>query len=206
MAEQNPQNPPENNPSKNHSPDSPAERLEMRLPARAEWVRVVRLATAGVASRVGFSYDEVEDIKLAVAEACNNAIIHSTTDITPGASTPLITIYWQVLPGGVRISISDEGRLDPPGIVRKSTPQADETLHELPESGMGLLLIESLMDEVEHQSGPDLDTTIHMTKYLVPEAAIEERSTPARPHPDSPVSLRPVRPKSAAPDVTPPAR
>jgi len=201
MAEQNPQNPPENNP-----PDTSADRLEMRLPASAEWVRVVRLATAGVASRVGFSYDEVEDIKLAVAEACNNAIIHSTTDTAPGANTPHVTVCWQVLPGGVRISVADEGRLDPPGIVRKSTPEADESSDELPESGMGLLLIESLMDEVEHESGPDLDTTIQMTKYLVPAAAPEERSTPARPHPDSPVSLRPVRKKSVSPDPTKPTR
>ena len=200
MAEQTPQNPPENN-----SPESSAERLEMRLPASAAWVRVVRLATAGVASRVGFSYDEVEDIKLAVAEACNNAIIHSTIDPTPGASTPRIMVYWQVLPGGVRISVADEGRLDPPGIIR-STPAADENSDELPESGMGLILIEGLMDKVEHESGPDLDTTIHMTKYLVPEAAIAGRSTPPRPHPDSPVSLRPVRKKSVASDPSQPSR
>ncbi len=201
MAEQNPQNPSEKNPL-----DSSPDRLEMRLPASAEWVRVVRLATAGVASRVGFSYDEVEDIKLAVAEACNNAIIHSTTDFKPGASTPFVTVYWQVLPDGVRISVADEGRLDPPGIVRRSTPNTDSDSDELPESGMGLLLIESLMDEIEHESGPDLDTTIHMAKYLVAEAVPEERSTPARPHPDSPVSLRPARPKSVASDPTQPAR
>ena len=196
MSEQTPQNP----------LDLSAERLEMRIPARAEWVRVVRLATAGAASRVGFSYDEVEDIKLAVAEACNNAIIHSTTAITPGARTPLVTVSWQVLPDGVRISVADEGRLDPPGLVRRSTPKVDENSDELPESGMGLLLIESLMDEVEHESGPDLDTTIHMTKYLVPGTAPEERSTPPRPHPDSPVSLRPVRKKSVSSDPPQPAR
>jgi anti-sigma regulatory factor (Ser/Thr protein kinase) len=55
----------------------PGQPLELTFPAQSEWVSVVRLATAGVASRMGFSYDEVEDIKLAIAEACNNAILHA---------------------------------------------------------------------------------------------------------------------------------
>lgn len=168
---------------------SSGERLELRIPAHAEWVRVVRLATAGVASRVGFSYDEVEDIKLAIAEACNNAILHSV----PGASTPIVTIRWQILEDGVRISVSDEGRLDPPGLSRRdrSTPD-DDALDELPESGMGLILIEGLMDEVEHESGPELDTAIHMTKRLQPTPAPQARKA-SRPDADAPVSLRPAK-------------
>jgi serine/threonine-protein kinase RsbW len=185
----------------------------MRLPAGAEWVRVVRLATAGVASRVGFSYDEVEDIKLAVAEACNNAIIHST----PGAGTARITVYWQILPDGVRISVADEGRLDPPGLPERqpSTPAEDapaqDSLDDLPESGMGLLLIEGLMDEVEHESGPHSDTTIHMTKRLAADASQTDASpkksnTAPRPHPDAPVSLRPAGKKSSRPGASHRAR
>ena len=176
------------NPSKESSTSS-GEQLELRIPAHAEWVRVVRLATAGVASRVGFSYDEVEDIKLAIAEACNNAILHSV----PGASTPIVTIRWQILEDGVRISVSDEGRLAA-GLQRRSTP-TEESIEDLPEGGMGLILIEGLMDEVEHESGPELDTTIHMTKRLQSIASLPAR-TASRPDPDSPVSLRPAK-KSA---------
>ena len=51
--------------------------MEIRIPASADWVRVVRLTVAGIAGRMGFTFDDVEDIKLAVAEACNNAILHS---------------------------------------------------------------------------------------------------------------------------------
>lgn len=178
-------------------------RLEMRLPASAEWVRVVRLATAGVASRVGFSYDEVEDIKLAVAEACNNAIIHSKS----GEGSPLVTVRWQVLPDGVRISVSDEGRLDPPGIVRRTPGSPDEaSFDNLPEGGMGLLLIEGLMDEVEHESGPESDTTIHMTKRLVANAPEKAEDTPPRPHPDAPVALRTSTKKSISEGASRPVR
>lgn len=179
-------------------------RVEMKIPANAEWVRVVRLATAGVAGRAGFSYDDVEDIKLAVAEACNNAILHSTG---PGAGkqddTPLVTIAWELLDDGLRISVSDTGRLDQPLALKpRSALPTDTVLEQLPESGLGLLLIESLMDEVEHESGPYADTTIHMTKRLmVPGEESEALQPGARPDPDSPVDRR----ATAAPRTQTPA-
>lgn len=174
--------------SRRHAGDS---RVEMKIPANAEWVRVVRLATAGVAGRAGFSYDDVEDIKLAVAEACNNAILHSTgPTLDSQADSPEVTIAWELLDDGLRISVSDTGRLDQPlALKRRSALPTDTVLEQLPESGLGLLLIESLMDEVEHESGPHADTTIHMTKRLLVPSEHDEKPG-ARPDPDSPVTRR----------------
>ena len=56
--------------------------VRLEIPAVAEWVAVARLAVAAVASRQRFSVDEIEDIKLAVAEACTNAIQHGPPDGT----------------------------------------------------------------------------------------------------------------------------
>jgi serine/threonine-protein kinase RsbW len=160
---------------------------QMCIPARPEWVRVVRLATAGVAARLGFSYDEVEDLKLAVAEACNNAILHGSGDkaaaAKPGSeTTSLVTVRWAILPDRLRISVSDQGRLPLSGLpilpnLDPSTPGTHEdALENLPEGGMGLLLIQTLMDEVEQESGPNSDTTLHMVKYA--PRAPSPRSTP----------------------------
>jgi serine/threonine-protein kinase RsbW len=141
----------------------------MRIPARSEWVRVVRLATAGVAARLGFSYDEVEDLKLAVAEACNNAILHGNASaekseqIAPDDAV-FVTVRWTILPDRLLVSVSDEGRLSAAGLsLPDPKTLADEP--ELREGGMGLLLIQTLMDEVELESGPHADTTLHMVKY-----------------------------------------
>ena len=164
--------------------------VEMRIPARAEWVRVVRLATAGVAARLGFSYDDVEDLKLAVAEACNNAILHGNggTQTSDAADTlPFVTVKWAVFPDRLRVSVSDEGRLDAAGLpitpqsdvegeVTEGEATPDEISDDLPEGGMGLLLIQSLMDEVEQESGPHADTTQHMVKYAPPVQASGARS------------------------------
>ena len=53
---------------------SAPDEIEITIPNRAEYVGVARLAILGVASRMAFSYDEVEDIRLAVAEACTRSI------------------------------------------------------------------------------------------------------------------------------------
>ena len=51
--------------------------VSLTIPAKAEYLQIVRLALFGVASGSGFSFEEIEDMKVAVAEACNNAIIHA---------------------------------------------------------------------------------------------------------------------------------
>lgn len=144
------------------------------IPASSEYVLVVRLAVTGVASRMAFSYDQVEDIKLAVAEACNNAILHATPlhATSPGV-LPLVTVQMMPYADRLEIRVFDEGRVPPPGLPipqsRSSTSQstsADETANELPESGLGLLIIQAMMDEVSHHTSAVDRTEVRMTKRL----------------------------------------
>jgi serine/threonine-protein kinase RsbW len=44
--------------------------VRLALPASPEFLRLARLTVAGVASRMGFSYDEVEDLRIAIDELC----------------------------------------------------------------------------------------------------------------------------------------
>jgi serine/threonine-protein kinase RsbW len=58
------------------SPGKPAERHEaqdkviVRLPAEGAYLSVLRTATAGLAARLDFTLDEIEDLRIAVDEAC----------------------------------------------------------------------------------------------------------------------------------------
>ena len=47
---------------------------EVRLvvPARPELMRLARVTAAGLAGRLAFTYDEIEDIRLAIDESCFN--------------------------------------------------------------------------------------------------------------------------------------
>ncbi len=53
-------------------PDSPGERdvVRLRLPATGAYLSVLRTATAGLAARLDFTLEEIEDLRIAVDEAC----------------------------------------------------------------------------------------------------------------------------------------
>ncbi len=44
--------------------------VEVRLPADGAYLSVLRTATAGLAARLDFTIDEIEDLRIAVDEAC----------------------------------------------------------------------------------------------------------------------------------------
>ncbi len=50
--------------------DGEGEQVRLTMPATPQLLRVARLTAAGLASRLGFSFDQVEDVKIAVDELC----------------------------------------------------------------------------------------------------------------------------------------
>ena len=55
-----------------HSPD-----VELRLPAESAYVAVLRMTTAGLAARLDFTLDDIEDLRMAVGEACALVLEHA---------------------------------------------------------------------------------------------------------------------------------
>ncbi len=51
--------------------------IEMKIPAKREYVGVIRLTLSGIASRMGFTYELIEDLKIAASEAITNAVQHA---------------------------------------------------------------------------------------------------------------------------------
>jgi serine/threonine-protein kinase RsbW len=50
--------------------DRPRGDVELRVPADGVYVSVVRTTTAGLAARLDFLIDDIEDLRIAVGEAC----------------------------------------------------------------------------------------------------------------------------------------
>ena len=51
--------------------------VEIRLPADSAYLSVLRTATAGLAARLDFTLDEIEDLRIAVDEACAMLLPHA---------------------------------------------------------------------------------------------------------------------------------
>jgi serine/threonine-protein kinase RsbW len=128
--------------------------VRLEIPARAEWVAVARLAVAAVASRQRFSVDDIEDIKLAVAESCTNAIQHGLEDGT-------IAIVCEVSAESIVVTVRDRGQGPPLGAVEEERiGEAGRT------EDLGVFLIRALMDNVEYTSDVREGTQLMMTKRV----------------------------------------
>jgi serine/threonine-protein kinase RsbW len=129
--------------------------VELKIPAKAEWVAVARLAVSAVASRLHFSVDELEDIKLALAEACTNCIGHA-------ADGDRIEITSEITHDEIRIGVRDRSVGHKLESVEKVGGFADGKRTE----ELGVFLIRALMDEVTYNVDPREGTELVMIKRV----------------------------------------
>ncbi len=132
------------------------ETVQLVIPCRAEYVGVARLAVLGIASRMPFSYDEVEDFRLAVGEACTHAVERA------GTGTATIRITGTIDPHALTIEIQDdvaEADMAAPTEEAKLLEEAG-----VDQEGLGALLMEILVDKVKIETTPT-GTRVVLTKY-----------------------------------------
>lgn len=152
-----------------HAPLVPGETatVTLSIPCAPEYVGTARLAILGVASRMGFSYDQVEDIRLAVGEACANAIERangrkSASSADGGDTAPTITIRSLIEASRLIIEVEDHsGSLPEP----LDTEAASAHVDDLNSQELGALLMEILVDEVAVESLPGGGALVRLIKY-----------------------------------------
>ena len=126
--------------------------LEFKIPAKSDYVGVIRLAVSGIASRLQFSIEKIEDIKIALSEACTNVVLYAYSEHEEGFIHVTCTAYSDKLD----ITIKDTG-------IGFNTDQVKKE-KESTSLGLGLTFIKNLMDSVDIQSELGSGTTITMTK------------------------------------------
>lgn len=110
-----------------------------------------------VASLMEFGADEIDELKHALIEACINAFEHSKSVENK------VYIKFVMRPEDLTVVIQDYGQGFDTGSVPKPDLSAKVLGGDDYKRGWGLMLIESLMDQVEIVSG-ETGTMITMTK------------------------------------------
>jgi serine/threonine-protein kinase RsbW len=120
--------------------------VELEIPARSEYVALVRLLVATVAAtRAGLSDDRVDDLRIAVSEAVTNAI--ESYDRPDGR----VKVVWREYPDHVEVLVCDSGRgFDPWSPAPRQHPGGEAAV----ERGLGIPLMKALVDEVHFSSSP----------------------------------------------------
>jgi serine/threonine-protein kinase RsbW len=135
--------------------------VNLTIPAIAEYLDIVRLTLYGIATKAGFSFEEIEDMKVAVAEACNNAILHAYE----GKSVGHVELRFDLEEHGITIHVKDEGdSFDYEHTALKAASLHDQSLSEAKVGGLGLFMMQALMDNV--QVNTDQGTEVILTKYF----------------------------------------
>ncbi len=132
-----------------------AENFQMSIPSVLDEITKVEKMAEKAADKMKFSEEEKDSLAIAVTEAVNNAILHGNKQ----DKNKKVHINFEFEKTKLVVSIKDEGKGFNPDKV--SDPLAPENL--LKESGRGLFIVSSLMDDVQYHFHTD-GTEINLIK------------------------------------------
>ena len=115
---------------------SSAPPVTLTIPARPEYVTLCRLALTGLSRLRTLSQETLADLKLALTEACSNAVRHAYPD-----GTGTVEIVYDLQPDRLVIEVLDDGE----GFTGPERAPGGE----LSEGGLGIAIIRAIADGFE---------------------------------------------------------
>lgn len=156
--------------SKTHQ--NPGVGIQLEIPARADYVALVRLLVSSLASTRRILADSrIDDLKLAVSEACTNAV-----EATRSGNERVI-VRWHEEGDRLAVHIEDQGRGFDPANLAVHPPVTDPERLNF-ERGLGIPLIHSLVDEADFAPS-NSGTCVKLVMYCGPIDAGPEADTVA---------------------------
>ena len=119
--------------------------VRLRIPAKPEYITLVRLALSGLSRLRPLDEETLGDLKLAVTEACSNSVRHGYGNGRDGT----VEILYELRPDRLVIEVVDDG----PGF----DPELASLDHHDPfsEGGLGIAIIRTVADEFEAGERPE---------------------------------------------------
>ena len=142
--------------------------IELEIPARAEFVALARLVVSALAASDSTLADErIDDLKLAVSEACTNAIeAHDAA-----GSQERVLVRCKAGDDTLEVCVEDRGHGFDPGQLPDHPPVTDPDRLKF-ERGLGIPLIRALVDEVDITSS-GAGTAVHLVMLHAPDDLVD---------------------------------
>ena len=135
--------------------------VHLTIPAKPEYITLVRLALTGLGRLRDFSEEALADLKLAVTEACSNSVRHAYGEGLDG----IVKIDYELHADRLVIEVSDDG-------TGFDADRWEEERGELTEGGLGLAIIRSVTDELELAEGDaGQGSRLRFVKFLEPHSS-----------------------------------
>jgi serine/threonine-protein kinase RsbW len=133
--------------------------VALDLPAEREYLGVVRTAVSELVGGADLSESRIEDVRLAVTEACANAVdaIHR---FHPDPAAAVVSVRCWLRHDQVEVEVHDDAGGFDPSQLRPHPPVATPARLQF-ERGLGIPLMRALADEVSFES-TGTGTTVHL--------------------------------------------
>jgi serine/threonine-protein kinase RsbW len=144
--------------------------VRLSFPAKPDYLLLARLALGGVVRDTSVGPELLADLKLAVTEACGNAVRHAYGD-----GDGSVDVAFVVTDDRLDMVVEDRGSgIELPKL--EALLEAEPKFETEPvDGGMGLAIIRAIVDELDVRGGDDgRGTVVHMTKYLSEPAIASE--------------------------------
>ncbi|MBI2710807.1 MAG: ATP-binding protein [Actinobacteria bacterium] len=146
-----------------------AEVVQIEVPARPEYLALVRLLVASATATAPLFADErLDDLRLVISEACTNAMEAQQRASADGRPEQPIRVRCVVDPEKVELEIRDHGGGFDPSVLRQHPPVSDPARLDH-ERGLGITLMRMLADELEFDPVPG-GTVVRLTILALPPA------------------------------------
>lgn len=160
---------------------------EIEVPASERYLGDIRTFISDICLETGFSSHEINNIKLAIDEACSNVVRHAYKGLEPG----MIQLLVKRRDREVEIYINDKGKSFEWKKAR--TPDLNRYVEIGKKGGLGIWFIRKLMDETDYKSGRQ-GNTLRLVKRSKHAKALD--TAVVQPSSNLPVPSRLKRPSS----------
>lgn len=129
-------------------------KVELKIPAKKQYISMIRYAAMVYANDLGFDLDRIEDIKLVISEALNNAVIHSDLEDSE------VDIVFDYREPKFSIEVKDNGKGFHTSSYEAPSLEGEQC------SGYGIYIMQTLSDSVEVISGDGRGTHLKIEFIL----------------------------------------